>query len=473
MTMILLFAVGLCWLFGSLLGIGEGGNGGTAVLEEALAETEKSLKSIGGRLETLCKSDDDHKKRFDDVETRYKAVAADLETTRKTLSDHMEAMRAALKAFPGVHGGGFDMPPEMWETRGDGSGFRFSDIRAAKAFGLYIMAHCSGDPHERDIAMKALDKGQNERWTGAAFKALSGNNFTAGGAIVPDAFIPDIIRNVEMHGHFQVNAGRIPMPAPTVTIPKDTGELTIYYPEDNVAITDSDPSLGDVTLNARLYATLTKWPNSLTEDSAIDLAAWLAEKIAWIHAKHRDLNGFLGDGTSTYARVTGAFNAPNIVTHILGNAVGASVTSTGKTTFGSLAYNDLVAAQALLPTKARPDAKWYCHRFVAGIMRSLVDTNGRPIFETDYVNGKRCTRILGDPLVEVDVLPSTTGTATDFILYGSLRLGMGFGERRSLAIANSREAGFSADQTWIRSTARVAISPLDGSQMIRLRTSTT
>jgi len=472
MTMILLLAVGLCWLFGSLLGLSEG-DGGTAVLEEALAETEKSLKAIGGRLDSLSKADEDGKKRVDDIEAKYKAVATDLETTRKTLSDHMEAMRAALKAFPGVHGGGYDMPPEMWNTRADGSGFQFSDIRAAKAFGLYIMAHCSGDQHERDIAMKALDKGQNDRWMGAAFKALSGNDFTAGGAIVPDAFIPDIIRNVEMHGHFQVNAGRIPMPAPTVTIPKDTGELTIYYPEDNVTINDSDPTLGDVTLNARLYATLTKWPNSLSEDSAIDLAAWLAEKIAWAHAKARDTNGFMGDGTSTYARVTGAFNAPNIVTHVLGNAIGASATNTGKTTFGSLAYGDLVAAQSLLPTKARPDAKWYCHRYVAGIIRSLVDTNGKPIFNTDYVNGKRVTSILGDPLVEVDVLPSTTGTAKDFILYGSLRLGMGFGERRSLAIANSREAGFAADQTWIRSTARVAISPLDGSQMVRLRTSST
>ena len=204
------------------------------------------------------------------------------------------------------------------------------------------------------------------------------------------------------------------MPAPTVTMPKSLTELTVYYPEENVDITESTPTEGDVTFNARLYATLSKWPNTLSEDSAIEFGSYIA-------------------------------------------------------------YADLVSMQALLPTKARADAKWYMHRYNAGIINGLVTTAGAPVLHWgDNLQGTgRIVKLLGDPLIEVDVFPSTTAVTTDFILYGSLRLAMGFGERRQLVIANSQEAGFAADQTWIRSTARVAIAAKDGGQLVRARTSTT
>ena len=89
------------------------------------------------------------------------------------------------------------------------------------------------------------------------------------------------------------------------------------------------------------------------------------------------------------------------------------------------------------------------------------------------MNGKRVERLLGDPLVEVDVLPSTTAVTTPFIVYGDLRKAMGYGERRQLRIDNSREAGFANDQTWVRSTARRAIGPLDAQCCCLLKTSTT
>lgn len=450
-------------------------------LQQSMETTGTAIKSIGERLDKADKSLGEQDNRFKAFSDQFKDATERLADVRKSLDEHIEKTREALKAIPSVHTGS-RISRDPYNTRGDGSGFEFSSIDACKAFGLYAMARASHEEGVRRAAMKALEDQKNLPYYGEAFKsmeallankAMGTNVFAAGGAAVPEVLLADLIRNVEQYGRFAVNAGRIPMAAPTVTLPKRLTGLTVYYPDENVDITESEPTLGDVTLNARLYATLTKWSNTLHEDIAVEFGGWLAEEIAHAHAYAVDLNGFRGDGTSTYARVTGIFNNSDVVTHILGNAVGASLTNTGKDTFGELAYTDLTAAQGLLPTKARRNAKWYCHRYVAAVMRGLVDTNGRPIFAQDYVNGKRVTRILGDELVEIDVGPSTSAAKTDFILYGDLKLAMGYGERRSLTIANSQEAGFAADQTWIRSTARRAIAALDGSQMVKLRTSTT
>lgn len=454
------------------------GDAALAALQETIAETGKSIKSVGDRLEKLSTGFDDQDIKTKALDEQYKKISGDLAAVQKSLNEHIESVRTSLKNLP-VHSGGHDTPPQPWNTKADGSGFQWSDAQACKAFGLYLMARCSHEESVRNMARKALDKAQNRRWFGdahealEAHKAMSAGDFAAGGATVPEAFLADIIRNVESYGTFAANARRIPMPAPTVTMPKSLTELTVYYPEENANTTESNPTFGDITLNARLYATLSKWSNTLSEDSAIDFGSFMADLIAYAQSKAVDDNGYKGDGTSTYARVVGILNAPDVVTHILGNATGASATNTGKDTFGEIAYNDLCAAQGLLPTKARAGAKWYCHRYVASILNALVDTSGRPIFQHDYVNGKRVTKILGDPLVETSSLPYTTAVTTPFMLYGDMRLAMGYGERRSLQIANSQEAGFAADQTWVRSTARRAIVALDSSQMVVLKTSTT
>jgi len=449
-------------------------------LQESVTETGTAIKAIGDRLDKADKSVGEHDGKLKAVDDQYKKVVGDLATAQKSLNEHIETTRAALKALPvGVHAGGSDIPPEPWNTRGNGSGFQWSDIRACKAFGLYLMARCSHEEQVKTACRKSLEKLQNQRWFGDAFKSLEGiksmsaSDFAAGGALCPDAFLADIVRNVEAYGTFAVNARRIPMPAPTITMPKSLTELTVYYPEENANITESNPTFGDLSLTARLYATLSKWSNTLTEDCAIEFGAFMAELIAYAHAKAVDTNGYLGDGTSTYARVIGILNATGIVSHILGNATSVAATNTTKTTFGSVAYADLVSMQALLPTAARAGAKWYMHRYVSGILRSLVDSNGKPIFAQDYVNGQRVTSLLGDPIVESDVLPSTTAVTTKFMLYGNMQKAMGYGERRSLTIASSQEAGFAADQTWIRSTARRAIAPIDGTQMVVAVTAST
>jgi len=445
-----------------------------ATIQKSIESASKSIETIGGQVGDLTGNVEDHDGKIIEIGKSIAGVQDELKTTKSALDAHITATKDALKA---VHAGGHDRPPVPFRTRVV-NGFEFSDIEVAKSFGLWIMARCCHEDPVRSRCHKALEKMANKGpngWAEEAYKALEEGQFAQGGALVPSAYLADLIRNVETHGHFGQNAARIPMTAATVTIPRDTQELTVYYPEENSNITESNAAFGDVTLTSRLYATLSKWSNTLAEDVAIEFGSYMAEKISFSHAKARDTNGFLGDGTSTYARVTGALNVSNVVTHILGNATGASLTNTGKDTFGELAYADLCSMQGLLPTKSRAGAKWYMHRYIAAIIDGLVTTTGAPVisYGIDNRTRKRMKMLLGDPVVEVDVMPSTSAVTTDFILYGDLSLGMAMGERRQMRVANSQEAGFAADQTWVRSTARVAIAELDGTQLVKARTSTT
>jgi HK97 family phage major capsid protein len=472
----------LCMALGSPLWAA---GGGTATLEDevdtlkgAIDAATESMKAIGGKLETVDKSLSDKDTKIEAVNKSLLDTKNELADVKKKLDDHMKSTLEALKAV--TYAGGRGRQPVPWSTRPAGErGVRFNDIEECKALGYLIAAHCHREDSVKSFAMKALERrAKEDQFFELAFKAMSERDNGAGGVLVPGAVANTILMNIADWGAFEKNAGILPMTAPSILIPECLTGLTIYYPEENANITPSDATFGDKMATARLYATLAKWSNSLDEDSLVAFSSMMAELIVAAHAEARDRNGFLGDGTSTYARTVGAFNAPNIVTHVLGNAAGATATNTGKDTFQELAYGDFVAAQGLIATKYRAGAKWYMHRVVEAIARGLVSTTGQPLLQYGMTpDGSRLTTILGDPVVLSDALPYATAVTTPFILYGNLRAGMGFGQHRTLRIENSKEAGFAADQTWVRSTARVAIAPVAGSStlptMVKLVTSTT
>lgn len=457
---------------------GKEGGGDTAVLDEiqeSLEQTGAAIKAVGDSVDATKANVGKQDTRITEVTKSVEQIVNDLETSNKSLENHIILTRAALKQLPAGNKSVFLGRHPYRTSANERHSVTFASQDACKAFGMFVMGHCAADPDVRKAMLIAIEKRKNEPFYGGSYKAMAAGDFVAGGALVPDEMLAELIFNIEEHGVFQQNARRIPMGASTITIPKRTGGLTIYYPDENVDITPSDPTTGDVMLTARLYATLTKWPNELIEDMAIDWGAWIAEEIVDAHATARDTNGFTGTGLSTQARVNGVLNQGDVVTHILGNSIGASATDTGKDTFGELVYADLVYMQGLIPTKARRNAKWYMHRHILAIIKAIVTTAGDPVVVDVNTPLGSVSKLAGDPVVEVDVLPSASDDAvtTDFMFYGDLRLAYGYGERRILKILNSLEAGFAADQTWVRSTSRIAIAAMDGTQLVKARTSTT
>lgn len=135
-------------------------------------------------------------------------------------------------------------------------------------------------------------------------KTLSWQDEAALGALVsPPMFgeLIDILRNNEVL--LRAGASSIGMPANgRIVFPRQTGVGTAYHVGESVALTESEPSTGDVTLQAKKLATLVKAPNELFRFASVSVEALLRMDMAKVMALKMDNQLIEGVGSSVAPR---------------------------------------------------------------------------------------------------------------------------------------------------------------------------
>ena len=279
--------------------------------------------------------------------------------------------------------------------------------------------------------------------------AMSEGTDSAGGYTVPTPLSNAIIRLVEMYGVFRQNARVVPMTADTLLVPRRTAGLTVYYPAENNAITPSDLTFAQATLTAQMYSQLALMSTQLNEDSAVSMADLVAQEFAYGFAVAEDTNGFTGDGTGTYASVTG-----------LASALHANVTNTadsGEVTVASLDFGDYEATKALVSVLPGQRNKWYVNNTTYQTsMASLMNAAGGNTIAT-LESGTNGRSFLGDEVVISQVLPDD-GADNIVAYYGDLSLAATLGNRRDVSISVLRELYAASNQIGFVATERPAIT---------------
>ena len=347
----------------------------------------------------------------------------------------------------------------------------FDSEKMAKDFGLFCLAKFHPDAAVRERCAKTFgERGYKLRHKDGKFvsaenftKAMSSSADTSGGFLVPDEFIPALIRHVNLFGTVRQHLQPVPMGRERTSIPKRTGGLTVYYPDMGKAPTESELSFGLVTLTAKKWAVLTFIDEELDEDAVIGIGELVATEMALAFAIAEDTNAFLGDGTSIFAGIVGVFESPNV----------ALVTMPAtKVNFADITDDDLNSLKYAVPKWARamPDAAYYCSSDIAGVLEGMKDANGLPLYQSP--NEGFPLRVHGSPVREVEVLPETgdSGVSKKFIAYGSLRAWGALGTRRSVTIKRSIEVKFLEGQITIMGILRQDIQETDGAAMAVLRT---
>lgn len=339
-----------------------------------------------------------------------------------------------------------------------------SPAQKAYAFGMWAMAVRSkgtgraadwcrdnGLYFEADVERRAVEK------------AMSESVGTAGGYLVPDVFVPDLIRLVEQYGAARSVLRATPMTRDSITIPRRTGGLMAYYVGEGTAPTANDLSFDLINLVAKKLAVLTYHSSELDEDSAIDVGNLISIEIAQAFAMQEDQAVFSGDGTSTYGGIRGILtkfrdvieaaggtwttDAHRLYLPTLCNASGNLWSEFTLADFYPVVGNLIGAAN---------DAAcvWVCHRvFYWSVMARLALAAGGAT-ATEIVNGVRRPVFLGYPVVFAAAMPSTDGNSQIACLFGDFNAAAKFGDRRSPAIAVSDQFAFSTDQLVIRGTER-------------------
>ncbi len=263
-----------------------------------------------------------------------------------------------------------------------------------------------------------------------------------GGNLVPDPLSDALINLMEQRGAARQACQRVVMSADTWTVPKVTAHATVYYPAEAAAITESDLAFSQVQLTAKKLAALVKMSTEVTEDSIVDIMNVVVESIAYSIALEEDKNLFNG--------VAGGVNTAGI-------AGDASVDDTNVASAGALALTDLTACASGIgnPIIGAQNAWWMSPVIFNSVVRDLVNAAGGNTI-ADLEGGQR-PLLLGYPVNFVSALPSAPASGELVAVFGDLRLGAYFGDRRALNFKTLSELYMENDQLGVVATERIDI----------------
>ncbi len=286
-------------------------------------------------------------------------------------------------------------------------------------------------------------------------RALSSNDNAKGGVFIPESFAATVIRLVDEYSSIPNQANVVPMSSNTLYIPRRVGGNTAYFVSDNSETTASDMATDNVLLSTKDCRVGTRVPNSLIEDSAIDLASLVADEMALALSRKVDDAGFAGDGTSTHGGIRG-------IQWLFENTSGlAGVADTGESSLSAITVDDFAELVGKLPSYARAGAAFYVTPQVyATTMQALALGNGGAT-ATELVNGVNTPRFMGYPVLFNNSMRTSVSGGNVVCLFGQLRLSTHFGLRSQIAVRASTDRYIEFDQTYIQGMCRFDIVTSD------------
>jgi HK97 family phage major capsid protein len=401
------------------------------------AEEESSLRSLSERADKL-RSQIELLRAIEAKNLELRAVlerGAPAKAIEKAAAEETPVEKRTVPAIPVSHG-----PLKA-----------FRSAESAYRAGMHLRGYVFGDAEAR-------------RWCvdhGVESRAQAGGVNSLGGVLTSPELSSEIIRLVEEFGVYPQFARRVPMNSDTLNIARRTGGLAARPVGENAEVLASDVTFDNVELVAKIWGVANRVPNSLLEDSVIDLADLMAVEIAQAFAEAVDNAGFVGDGTSTYHGVEG------ITKKIVKAAHSASVVSTTDSTedqYSELTMKNFTDLVAKLPIYARRSARFFISPagWGSAMLRLAMlpgGASGPGGNSSSDVAAGFGERFLGYPVTLVHSMHSSLTDSSGEVacLFGDLSQAAVYGERRAIQIRTASERYIEYDQTLTFATTRNAM----------------
>lgn len=273
---------------------------------------------------------------------------------------------------------------------------------------------------------------------------------TAGGYLVPPQISSTIIEVRERVGVARQVCSIQPMTSDMVSIPKRSGGLTVYYPNELGTITDSDKSWQQIALAAQKRAVASKISQELVDDALISIVDNVVTEQAYALALQEDNELINGTGASTYGGVQGLLSA-------IGSA-GVYTCPTSMDTWPEIVLADVMGTMSKLPDRFNRMPAWICStNFYWGVFaRLLAAGGGNAVGELQAGEGGRRT-FFGVPIYTTSQMPTATAAATVCALFGQFDMAVILGDRTGIRVGRDDSTGFLSDYTTLKATARYDI----------------
>lgn len=408
---------------------------GAKDLRDLHAKTVRiSIEATGGE-EVVVENNDE--KAEDEPEPEMDEGKQAPAPRRKAVSEMVRSARTT------THG---TIERKQYQSRIKTGKARFDDVDRAEAFGAWM--------RKRVAAVNKIDwYPQLDNDNAILGKGMSTTVNTAGGALVPDDFVPDLIALVDEYGAGRQAIGVTPMSRDTLTLSRLDDDFEPTWTGEAVEGSEDQPDVGNIELVARKLMGIARVTNELLNDAAISVADLLAESMARGTARKEDLAIFTGDGTSAYGGCVG-----------FANAIGsAGVIEASGNLFSEFADADIQAALGTLPgyVHARGKIEIVCHSAVFfQVFNRLAFSKGGITYEVGQ-SGKPVYRYNGYPVRFAQVLPGTNANSQKCIYIGDFGMAAKFGQVKAFEIAASEHRNFDTDEMAFRCAERVALNVHD------------
>lgn len=185
-------------------------------------------------------------------------------------------------------------------------------------------------------------------------------------------------------------------------IPVAASHTTAVWTAENAAYTESNPSFSQISIDAFKLTDLIKVSQELLQDSAFDIAAYIAEEIAYAFGGAEEEAFCVGTGGT---QPTGVFTAN-------GGQVGVTTGSAATVT-----SDELITLIYSLKSPYRKNAKFLMNDTTVSLLRKLKDGNGAYMWQPSMQAGEP-DKLNGYPLYTSAYAPTITTDA----------LAIGFGD---------------------------------------------
>jgi len=268
--------------------------------------------------------------------------------------------------------------------------------------------------------------------------ALSVGKDDEGGYTVPSEFERRLIQGLEENNIFRQMAHVIRTSSGTRKIPIANDTMEASWIDEGEAIPETDTKFAQTTLSAYKMGAMVRVSNELLNDSAFDIAAYIAERFGKVMGRAEEKAFIIGTGDK---QPTGLLN------DTVGAETGATAASSTAVTF-----DDIFKLYYSLKAPYRAKAAFLCNEELLLQLMTLKDGQGQYIWRPALDVGKPDT-ILGRPIYTSGFMPGVARgnkvmTFGDYSHYW-------VADRSSRTFRRLNELYAATDQTGFLTTQRV------------------
>lgn len=300
-------------------------------------------------------------------------IKGEIKTAVKPLEDRM----AAIEKLPakGVHAEGsaaiitsskykgYNLAKQMVQIREKAAKNprlfpMFSDDQKCEAFAKFLIAYTrtlKGDMSARQDMQEFYQKANYAEGSDAT-----------GGYLVPIEYENEIVQLARDGQQLLNEVSYYEMGTDNKKVPKEGSMVSVEWDDEAGTIGDSEGTFDEIDLVTKRLNGLATVSNELLMDSSFDLAGILTEQFGYATGQELINQILNGTGSPFYG--------------VAGTTAGYSVVMTASTTFAGVTADDFSLAMSKLSAGYLANAKWVINRVPLHYVRTLKDSQGRPLF---------------------------------------------------------------------------------------------